>query len=153
MSNWHDYNDAALSSLDPETEIVATDGNNRVRCQVRDLMSFGEAGVYQYRIFKQPVGSPVAGDPYHALWLVLDEAYKQASEGKGKERHSQGEPFEEQPMQAISKLVGSSAGMEFQAIKKIQESTRMAETDRRIHELLGAINYIAGTIIYLRSKK
>ena len=85
---------------------------------------------------------------YSSLKDVLDRAYAQAAVGKGKERHAQGQPFEEQPMQTISKLIGSSDGMRYQAIKKIQEAGRMGEQERRTAELLGAINYIAGIIIF-----
>lgn len=85
---------------------------------------------------------------YGTLADVLDRALEQASGGKGNERHAQGQPFEEQPMQTISRLLSSTEGMRFQAIKKIQESARMDQQDRRTAELLGAINYIAGIIIY-----
>lgn len=86
---------------------------------------------------------------YEALELVLDAALDQAAAGKGKERHAQNKPFDEQPMQLISDLLDSNAGMAFQAAKKIQEAMRMpfAQAER---ELLGAINYTAGIIIRLR---
>ena len=39
----------------------------------------------------------IARDPYSTLLNVLNEAYAQASEGKGKERHAKpGEKFEDQ---------------------------------------------------------
>jgi len=84
---------------------------------------------------------------YERLADVLQRAYAQASEGKGKERHDQGQPFLQQPMQQISTLIGSPDGLAYQAIKKIQESQRLPH-DRAIAELLGAINYIAGAVIY-----
>lgn len=87
------------------------------------------------------------GDNYKTLRDVLDRAFDQAATGKGAERHGQNKPFDEQPMQAISDLLGTDKGMAHQAIKKIQESTRM-EHDASIRELLGAINYIAGMIIH-----
>lgn len=89
---------------------------------------------------------------YESLNDVLNRAYNQASEGKGKERHAGSLPFEKQPMQTISQLVGSPDGLAYQAIKKIQESQRFPQTDRRVNELLGAINYIAGLIIYLEKE-
>lgn len=87
---------------------------------------------------------------YEKLAEVLHQAYEQAAVGKGDERHSTGQPFHEQPMQTISKLVGSGDGMAFQAIKKIQESIRLNSDRAQIHELLGAINYIAGIVIFLQ---
>ena len=86
---------------------------------------------------------------YEALEQVLNEALEQAAAGKGKERHAQDKPFDEQPMQLISELIGDTHGMAFQAIKKLQESLRLP-TDRAIREQLGAINYIAGMVIMLR---
>ena len=89
---------------------------------------------------------------YEALESVLDAALEQAAAGKGKERHAQDKPFDEQPMQLISDLLDSDTGMAFQAAKKIQESMRMpfAQAER---ELLGAIVYTAGIIIRLRKKE
>lgn len=89
---------------------------------------------------------------YECLIDVLHEAYGQAAFGKGAERHAGGQPFDAQPMQAISQLLGSERGMAFQAIKKIREGLDLPETDRQVAELLGAINYIAGIIIYLRAQ-
>lgn len=82
---------------------------------------------------------------YDTLSNVLIRAYNQAAKGKGKERHAQAKPFDQQPMQALIALngLGFATG---QAGKKAQEALRM-EPDKAIHELLGAIVYIAGTII------
>lgn len=94
--------------------------------------------------------SPVAGldDAYSSLRRVLDAAYDQAATGKGAERHANARSFESQPMQSISDLLGDNHGLLFQAVKKIQESTRLPHYRRRERELLGAINYIAGAIIF-----
>lgn len=86
---------------------------------------------------------------YEQLETILGEALEQAAAGKGKERHATGQAFEDQPMQLISKLLGDNHGLAFQAIKKVQESLRLPD-DRAIRELLGAINYIAGMVIFLR---
>jgi len=40
--------------------------------------------------------------------------------------------------------------MAFQAIKKLTEALDMADPETRERELLGAINYIAGIIVYHR---
>lgn len=86
---------------------------------------------------------------YEQLQCILRAALEQAAVGKGHERHATGQTFENQPMQLISQLLGDNHGLAFQAVKKIQESLRLSP-DRAEHELLGAINYIAGMIIYLR---
>lgn len=88
---------------------------------------------------------------YERLADVLQRAYDQAAVGKGKERHAQGLPFHEQPMQRMSDLygVGFTLG---QAAKKSQESQRLPH-DRAITELLGAINYLAGAVVYLERTK
>ena len=88
---------------------------------------------------------------YEQLETILGEALEQAAAGKGKERHATGQAFEDQPMQLISKLLDDNHGLAFQAIKKIQESLRLSP-DRAERELLGAINYIAGMIIFLRAE-
>jgi hypothetical protein len=85
---------------------------------------------------------------YKSLREVLDAAFDQAANGKGKERHARGNPFEKQHMQTISQLINTDRGMAFQAIKKLTEGLDMADTHARERELLGAINYIAGIIIY-----
>lgn len=87
---------------------------------------------------------------YTSLQAVLDDAYDQASEGKGKERHAQDLPFTEQPMAKIQSLVGNGFTLG-QAIKKIQESQRLPP-DRAYQELLGAINYIAGAAIAIKQE-
>jgi len=87
---------------------------------------------------------------YASLEQVLNRAYAQAALGKGKERHACDRPFEEQPMQTISQLLGSHTGLLYQAMKKIQESQRM-DKDAAVRELLGAINYIAGAVIFIEA--
>lgn len=88
---------------------------------------------------------------YFSLSLVLQRAWEQAALGKGAARHGQNLPFEEQPMLAITRTLGSHAGLLYQAAKKAQESQRM-DKDAAVAELLGAINYLAGAIIYLEEK-
>lgn len=89
---------------------------------------------------------------YRVLKDVLDAAFHQASEGKGAERHGNGGDidFSEQPMQVISELLETEAGMAYQAIKKIREARKFPEFERQKRELLGAIVYVAGMIIYLQ---
>lgn len=87
----------------------------------------------------------VAG--YEKLADVLRRAYDQASAGKGKERHANDLPFHKQPMQQICDQVGVGFAMG-QAIKKAQESLSLPH-ERAIAEVLGAINYLAGVVIWM----
>lgn len=87
---------------------------------------------------------------YESLAAVLQRAYDQAAKGKGAERHAVSRPFTEQPMQSISELLGTPDGLLYQAMKKIQESKRL-DKDAGIRELLGAINYLAGAVIFIET--
>lgn len=89
---------------------------------------------------------------YESLADVLARAYEQAAAGKGAQRHACNRPFTQQPMQTISSLLGSKDGLLYQAMKKIQESQRM-DQDAAIRELLGAINYIAGAVIWMEAER
>jgi hypothetical protein len=112
-----------------------------------------DAAAFRAKQFKKKVSSPFPDYPgYESLISVLNMALNQAAAGKGKERHAQGQPFEDQPMQRISQLLDSAEGMRYQIMKKTQESARM-EKDAAIRELLGAINYAAGTVIFLQNKE
>jgi hypothetical protein len=105
------------------------------------------------KVEPEPLQFDLDDQNYASLLSVLGRAYEQAAAGKGKERHAQDQPFDEQPMQTISKLVGSADGMAYQAIKKIQESQRLPTTERQVAELLGAIVYIAGMVVYLEGER
>jgi hypothetical protein len=87
---------------------------------------------------------------YSSLAHVLGRAFDQAANGKGKERHANELPFDQQPMQTIAQAhgVGFLTG---QAAKKSQEALGLPH-DAKIRELLGAINYLAGAVIFLESK-
>lgn len=87
--------------------------------------------------------------PYDSLQEVLKQAFLQAAEGKGKERHAVGDtPFEKQPCCTIAREVGLGFPLG-QAMKKIIESNRLPK-ERGIAELLGSIVYIAAAIIVRR---
>lgn len=88
-------------------------------------------------------------DGYESLELILSMAYQQAACGKGKERHASGRPFHDQPMQRESDDLGHCGGLVYQVRKKTREGMAMPENERKIKELLGAINYLAGTVIWL----
>lgn len=83
---------------------------------------------------------------YESLAGVLQRALDQAQTGKGAERHANELPFIKQPMQTIAGQVGV-AFLTGQAIKKTQESQCLPE-GRDVAELLGAINYLAGAILF-----
>jgi hypothetical protein len=90
---------------------------------------------------------------YDSLSRVLQGAYKQASEGKGKERHADMEPFQYQKICVINRWLEGSpvAGALFQAVKKTVESSRLSDS-AAIHELEGAINYLAAAILLLEER-
>jgi len=88
---------------------------------------------------------------YERLLLVLTAALEQAQSGKGHQRHGGGNAFEDQPIIVIPKLQNSDTGLLYQAIKKTQESQRM-DKDAAIRERLGAINYLAASILFLQDQ-
>ena len=84
---------------------------------------------------------------YDSLRDVLTRAYTQAASGKGHERHAVCKPFDQQPMQELISLYGVGFALG-QAAKKAQESQRLP-AGRDVAELLGAIVYLAGAVIWL----
>lgn len=87
---------------------------------------------------------------YESLASVLQAAYDQAATGKGAERHANDLPFHEQPMQQIARRrgIGFLLG---QADKKTEEAQGMLERGERDawrREILGAINYLAGALVF-----
>lgn len=89
---------------------------------------------------------------FEPLANVLQRAYDQAAMGKGVERHGQGQPFTQQPMQQHIALhgLGFATG---QASKKAGEAQRMltrsGDVAPAVRELLGAIVYLAGAVVAL----
>lgn len=51
-------------------------------------------------------------------------------------------------MQAISRLLGNPTGMTYQVCKKVVEAMNMKDRAARRRELLGAIVYLAGVVVY-----
>jgi len=94
---------------------------------------------------------PPCDDGYDRLRSVFDAALSQSRDGKGRERHAEdGTPFDEQIMVTINrKHRGFCLG---QAAKKIDESERLPPP-HKIHELLGALVYIAGEIITIQDEE
>lgn len=92
-------------------------------------------------------------DGYEDLADVLRKAYRQAALEKGRERHAKhGEPFCDQHMQTISRALRSDRGMAYQVCKKVIEGIDLPDHHARERELLGAIVYIAGMVIYHRNE-
>lgn len=94
---------------------------------------------------------------YEDLASILNAALEQASLGKGRERHANDLPFNKQKMIGISDLFHGPQGMLWQAAKKATEANEMLSRDPASQpfyekELLGAINYIAGAILFARMK-
>lgn len=81
---------------------------------------------------------------YAPLADVLAEALNQAQHGKGK-------PFLRQPIMEIGRMVGTGYQLG-QAMKKAQEAMRLPEIERKVTELLGAINYLAASVLLLREE-
>lgn len=97
-----------------------------------------------------PTTTPFKEPGYEKLADVLSRAFDQAARGKGKERHAQGAPFDQQPMQNLCSLYGTGFALG-QAAKKAQESMRLPH-EAKIREMLGAIVYLAGAIIHEEEK-
>lgn len=94
-------------------------------------------------------------DGYEFLRAEFAAAAEQASGGKGKERHANDLPFEDQPILAITRLLeGHPCGaLAYQVIKKTIEAGRLVElrgVDAAVAELYGAMNYSAAMSIYLK---
>lgn len=92
---------------------------------------------------------------YESLTDVLKRAFVQAAITKGAERHADNRAFDDQPMQHIARRrgIGFILG---QADKKSEEAQGMlsrGEREKAVHELLGAIVYLAGAIIFIEKDK
>ena len=90
-------------------------------------------------------------DAYSDLRRVLDMAFAQASQGKGKERHANGREFDRQPIMELARMhgLGYPTG---QAAKKLQEAhtlLRLRGKEAAIQEILGAINYAAAAVLLI----
>ena len=93
--------------------------------------------------------APPTPDHYAPLREFLDAALERASKGKGAERHADGNPFTEQPILAISRLLGSPDGQAYQIIKKAIE-LRGLEPEAAMRECLDIAVYAAGMWCWFR---
>lgn len=117
-------------------------------CQIEGtLHKLAADATRQRRLTDQLDSMSVPG--YESLAGVLREAYAQAAAGKGRERHANNLPFNEQTIMESTRAhgVGFAAG---QAEKKARESRRM-DTDPAVRELLGAIVYLAAAVLGRRA--
>lgn len=106
-----------------------------------------------FKTGEDPIQWDIGNPNYQRLHAVLQAAFDQASKGKGADRHANGLRFEYQRMQQISQLLDSPKDMAYQACKKIAEGLELPTKERQIAELLGAIVYLAGTVIYLEDSE
>lgn len=90
---------------------------------------------------------------YKLLHKHLLGAWKQATIGKGKDRHANnGQPYENQDICELNRRLGSYDGCLYQAMKKCVESKRIhtqISKDAAIQELYGAINYLCAACILI----
>lgn len=88
---------------------------------------------------------------FEPLLAILAQALKQSQEGKGYRRHGRSSSFKSQPIMTITQVVGPGFPLG-QALKKIQEvTTADFTTEQKRDELLGAIIYLAATILHLET--
>jgi hypothetical protein len=95
------------------------------------------------------------GDTHASLRRVFDLAVAQTKDGKGADRHGNGEAFERQPIVTINEVLGSNHGALFQVVKKANESARLAATGRKDmakNELLGAMVYLGAAYLLLEAE-
>ena len=89
---------------------------------------------------------------YSTLHTVLQLAYDRASKGKGKERHANNQPFDQQVMARANRATngGFSYG---QIMKKIEEIPNLKSDSERVNEMLDIIVYAAGYVLVKLEKK
>ncbi|HCS7786386.1 TPA: hypothetical protein OSS75_003447 [Salmonella enterica subsp. enterica serovar Typhimurium] len=150
------FRDAVMNALnldmdDFETDDDATDyvlgllnsiKDNEIAIPKAVAPSAPRSWKYEFRDVKD-------SNDYSELVKVLHDALTQAAYGKGRERHANDLPFHQQPMNAISDLIGSPLGLVYQVCKKVVEGVNLPTHDQRVRELLGVINYTAGIVIWL----
>lgn len=96
-------------------------------------------------------------DDYFELENTLDDAYAQAATGKGKERHAADNPYEDQVICQVQRLLKGHpfGGHAYQVIKKTIEAGRLynlGRKDEAYDEILGAINYNCATGVLMREE-
>lgn len=84
---------------------------------------------------------------YDDLFNVLALAYDQAARGKGKERHANDKPFNQQPLMQLADKFGTGFLLG-QASKKLEECTGLPY-GQDVKEILGAIVYSCAAAMHL----
>ena len=88
---------------------------------------------------------------YGDLQSILQDAFDQSANGKGKERHAGQKAFDRQPIVEIGHMVGPGYAIG-QAMKKSQAMTMQsrAQFEAAERELLGVIVYTAAAVKLIR---
>jgi len=136
---------------DPEDGAPGMEAHARFGAAVRDGISVLEVGgvrdIPPADFYKQP------DDGYDSLRAIYAMALEQAQGGKGKERHANGLPFDQQPICQGGRRFGPGC-LIYQAWKKAHETPVLLTMDngreRAIRELLGVINYAAAAILVIK---
>jgi len=93
---------------------------------------------------------------YWELRQVLDDAFADATSGKGQDRHSDGgKPFQHQTIMQELRALGTNAGHIFQTRKKVLEAHQKWQSkgaEWAYQEVLGAIVYLAVAASWWRRK-
>lgn len=94
-------------------------------------------------------------DGYEMLRDEFVAAVEQASCGKGKERHANDQPFDQQPILAITRLLDGHpcAALAYQIIKKTIEAGRLVKLrgpEAAVSETYGVMNYAGAMAIRLK---
>ena len=89
---------------------------------------------------------------YESLHDVLMLALYQASQGKGKIRHANGKPFEEQTMAVANRITDCDFSWG-QIYKKILEIPNIKKKQKKIDEMLSIIVYAAGWVLIKMEEK
>ena len=89
---------------------------------------------------------------YQPLMKVLEQALDRAQVGKGRERHADGDPFNQQLICWIPRKLGLGFNLG-QVIKKVCEIQRLTTYEAQIAELLDCIVYLAAAIIVLQEEE
>ena len=91
---------------------------------------------------------------YEHLARILQSAYDQSARGKGRARHANDLPFDQQPIMQIARMVGVG-GHSYQICKKAQEATGMVNREQyeaAIAEFRGVIVYAAAAILLIEER-
>jgi len=89
---------------------------------------------------------------YDDLFYILMEAYERAAIGKGHQRHSGGEPFNQQWILRGSRRFGIGS-LSYQIGKKNEEIECLETMEAKVKELLDIMVYAAAEIILLREEE